>query len=69
MHVEREDWRAAPERKAMVRRSPINELAVAWRLGQQHPTGAAAKRLAHRDEFGAPAFVRSEISRLAQRST
>jgi len=49
----------------------LTRLAVARRPRQQHPSGAAAKGLAHRDELRSPAFERAEIprQRLAQRST
>src|SRR5262245_66163870 len=51
VHIEREDWRAARQCVAMVGRPLIDELAIARRPRQQHPSRAAAERLAHRDEF------------------
>src|SRR5262245_15192738 len=47
----------------MVGRPLIDELAITWRPRQQHPSGPAAERLAHRDEFRPPALVGSEIPR------
>src|SRR5207247_263595 len=45
----------------MVRCPLVEELAVAWRPRQQHPSGAAAERLAHGHEFRPPALERSKI--------
>src|SRR5690349_12758406 len=56
---------------AMVRRPLVDELAVARRPRQQHPSRAAAERLAHGHELRSPALERAEIprQRLAQRSS
>src|SRR6266511_6371858 len=62
VHIEREDRRSAGQRVAMIRRPLIDELAVSRRPGQQHPAGAAAKRLAHRDEFQPPSLIGAEIA-------
>src|SRR5258708_18166164 len=62
VHVEREDGRPASERMAMVRGPLIDELAVALRPRQQHPTGATAQCLAHGDELRAPPLERAEIA-------
>ena len=43
-------------------RSPlIHQRSVAGHEGQQHPARAAAERLAHRDELGAPTLDAAEI--------
>src|SRR5260221_244788 len=63
IHVEREDRPAARERMAVVGCPLIDEIAIACRPGEEHPTGAAAERFAHRDEFRTPAFVRAERPR------
>src|SRR5258708_332256 len=62
VHIERQDWRAPSQRVTMVGRPLIDELAVARRPRQQHPSRAATKRLAHGDEFGTPALIASKIS-------
>src|SRR6266571_146359 len=56
---------------AMIRRPLVDELAVARRPREQHPSGAAAERFAHRHELRSPALERSEIARqrVAQRRT
>jgi len=41
----------------------VDQLSVARRIGQQHPTGSPSKRLTHGDEFRAPAIDRTEIAR------
>src|SRR5258708_14317728 len=62
VHVEREDGRPASQRVAMVRGPLIDELAVALRPRQQHPAGAPAECLAHRDELRAPPLGRAEVA-------
>ena len=63
VHIEREDRRAAGQRMAVVGCPLIDEPSVARRPRQQHPAGTAAERLAHRDEFRAPALVGAEVAR------
>jgi hypothetical protein len=63
VHVEREDRRSPRQRMTVVGSPLVDELAVSWRPGQQHPTGAAAERLAHGDEFGTPAFIGTKVAR------
>ena len=55
----------------MIRRPLIDEPAVTRRPRQQHPSGAAAERFAHRPELRSPTLERSEIlrQRVAQRRT
>src|SRR5271165_5027625 len=52
----------------MVHGPLIEELAVARRPGEQHPTRAAALRFTHSGEFGAPTIDAPEIAgeRVAQ---
>src|SRR5437868_2263867 len=68
VHIEREDRLAAGERRRVVHRPLVDELAVARRPGQQHPAGAAALRLSHCREFGGPSRDAAEITdeRVAQ---
>src|SRR6266536_1599149 len=56
---------------AMIRRPLVDVLAVARGPREQHPSGAAAERFAHRHELRSPALERSEIARqrVAQRRT
>src|SRR5262249_47597852 len=55
----------------MNRRPRVDDLAVAAPPRQQHPSGTAAERFAHRHELRSPALERSEIARqrVAQRRT
>ena len=63
VHIEREDRDAAGQRVAVIGRPLIDEFAVARRPESKHPAGAAAERLAHGDEFGAPTLKGAEIAR------
>src|SRR5262249_45806842 len=63
VHIERQKGSAASEGVAVVGRPLIYELAVARRVGQQHPTGPASKCLTHGGEFCAPAIEGTEIAR------
>jgi hypothetical protein len=62
VHIECQDRRAAGHHVAMVGRPLIDQLAIAWRPGKQHPSRTAAERLAHGNKFGAPTFKRPKIS-------
>src|SRR6516165_5682518 len=70
VHVERQDRRAASQCVAMIGRPLIDQLAIAWRPRQQHPSRTAAERFAHGDEFGAPTLKGPKIADdgLAQRA-
>src|SRR6516165_10009450 len=58
VHIERQNWRAASQRMAMIGRPLVDELAITWRPRQQHPSRAAAERLSHGDKLGAPTLGR-----------
>src|SRR4029453_18248709 len=47
----------------MLRGVLVDEPPVAGHVREKHPAGAAAKRVAHRPELGAPALERAEIAR------
>src|SRR5215472_10880233 len=68
IHVECEDRLAAGERRRVVHRPLIDELGVARRPSEQHPSRATALCLAHRGEFSPPAIDAPKIAgeRVAQ---
>src|SRR6266404_4148725 len=47
----------------MLRGVLVDEPPVAGHVPEKHPAGAAAKRVAHRPELGAPALERAEFAR------
>src|SRR5262245_49468098 len=62
VHVEGENRRTACEAVRVVRGPLIDELAVARRIGEQHPAGSTAHRFAHGDELGAPSLDTAEVT-------
>jgi hypothetical protein len=54
VHVERQDRRAAGQCVTMVGRPLVDELAIAGRLRQEHPSRAAAERFSHSDKLDTP---------------
>src|SRR6516164_9868626 len=70
VHVERQDRRAAGQCVTMVGRPLVDELAIAWRPRQEHPSRAAAERFSHGDKFRAPTLKGPKIADdgLAQRA-
>src|SRR5262245_40240868 len=70
VHVEGENRRTACEAGRVVRGPLIDKLAIARRIGEQHPAGSPTHCFAHGDELGAPSLDTAEVTghSFAQRS-